>query len=302
MRTLIKVSLFLSLILSFTLIVQAQDMDDLLSDLQSEVESSQDVIATFKATRVINGHSVEMLAKGDLEFRIAHRFGRLNSGAVDLWGLDLADNRIGFDYGITPWLMTGIGRSSFNNVVDYFLKARIVRQQSMPENIFQHFSINWFSNVMLDGRPNPIGSWTEDIDQRFSFAHQLIIGKKINERFSFQITPTAIYESYVPTAEDQNLRFALGTAGRVKLTNRVAITAEHFLRIPFDGSDISPEFQNNNNSFSIGFDIETGGHVFQLHFTNSRSMVERGFIQQTNGTWANNDIHFGFNITRNFTL
>jgi hypothetical protein len=274
----------------------------LLSDLQSEVATSQDVIATFKATRVINGHSVEMLAKGDLEFRIAHRFGRLNTGAVDLWGLDLADNRIGFDYGITNWLMTGIGRSSFNNVVDYFLKARITRQQTQPQNLLQHFSINWYSNVMLDGRPNPLGSWTEDIDQRFSYAHQLIIAKKINDRFSLQITPTAIYESYVPTAEDQNLRFALGTAGRVKLTNRVAITAEHFLRIPFNGSDISPDFQQSNNSFSVGFDIETGGHVFQLHFTNSRSMVERGFIQQTNGTWANNDIHFGFNITRNFTL
>lgn len=286
----------------FAIALHAQDLDNLLSDLQEEVSVSQDVIATFKATRVINGHSVEMLAKGDLEFRIAHRFGRLNSGAVDLWGLDLADNRIGFDYGITPWLMTGIGRSSFNNVVDYFLKARIMRQQTQPSHFLENFSINWFSNVMLDGRPNPLGSWTENIDQRFSYANQIIIARKFNERFSFQLTPTTIYESYVPTAEDQNLRFAIGTAGRVKLTNRVAITAEHFLRIPFDGSDLSPEFQQNNNSFSIGFDIETGGHVFQLHFTNSRSMVERGFIQQTDGTWANNDIHFGFNITRNFTL
>jgi len=302
MRYLVNSLLVLCIVSLFSCNLYAQDLDDLLSDLQSEVATSQDVIATFKATRVINGHSVEMLAKGDLEFRIAHRFGRLNTGAVDLWGLDLADNRIGFDYGITNWLMTGIGRSSFNNVVDYFLKARITRQQTQPQNLLQHFSINWYSNVMLDGRPNPLGSWTEDIDQRFSYAHQLIIAKKINDRFSLQITPTAIYESYVPTAEDQNLRFALGTAGRVKLTNRVAITAEHFLRIPFNGSDISPDFQQSNNSFSVGFDIETGGHVFQLHFTNSRSMVERGFIQQTNGTWANNDIHFGFNITRNFTL
>jgi hypothetical protein len=302
MRYLVNSLLVLCIVSLFSCNLNAQDLDDLLSDLQSEVATSQDVIATFKATRVINGHSVEMLAKGDLEFRIAHRFGRLNTGAVDLWGLDLADNRIGLDYGITNWLMTGIGRSSFNNVVDYFLKARITRQQTQPQNLLQHFSINWYSNVMLDGRPNPLGSWTEDIDQRFSYAHQLIIAKKINDRFSLQITPTAIYESYVPTAEDQNLRFALGTAGRVKLTNRVAITAEHFLRIPFNGSDISPDFQQNNNSFSVGFDIETGGHVFQLHFTNSRSMVERGFIQQTNGTWANNDIHFGFNITRNFTL
>jgi len=91
----------------------------------------------------------------------------------------LADNRIGFDYGITNWLMTGIGRSSFNNVVDYFLKARITRQQTQPQNLLQHFSINWYSNVMLDGRPNPLGSWTEDIDQRFSYAHQLIIAKRL---------------------------------------------------------------------------------------------------------------------------
>lgn len=302
MKATLKVLLLLCAIPWLYSVANAQDLDSMLDELQEEVVTSQDVIATFKATRVINGHSVEMLAKGDLEFRIAHRFGRLNTGAVDLWGLDLADNRIGFDYGITPWLMTGIGRSSFNNVVDYFLKARIIRQQTKPQNVLEHFSVNWFSNVMLDGRPNPLGSWTEDIEQRFSYAHQLIIAKKINERFSLQLTPTAIYETYVQTAEDQNLRFALGTAGRIKLTNRVALTAEHFLRLPFDGSDLSPDFQNNNNSFSIGFDIETGGHVFQLHFSNSRSMVERGFIQQTDGRWGNNDIHFGFNITRNFTL
>lgn len=280
----------------------AQELDALLDDLTEEAIESTDVIATFKASRVINGHSVEMLAPGDLEFRIAHRFGRLNTGAVDLWGLDLADNRIGLDYGINPWLMTGIGRSSFNNVVDAFLKAKIRRQQTNPEKILDYLSINAFVNVMLDGRPDPLGSWNEDLSERFAYTYQLIIGRKFNEKFSLQFTPTAIYQTFVPTQEDQNLRFAWGTAARVKLTQRVAITAEHFYRIPFSGSGQSPEFQNNNDTFSIGFDIETGGHVFQLHFTNSRSMVERGFIQETNGRWGDQDIHFGFNITRNFTL
>lgn len=295
-------SFFLGLIFLNIVPLLGQDLDGLLDELQEEQDLSQDVIATFKATRVINGHSVEMLAKGDLEFRIAHRFGRLNTGAVDLWGLDLADNRIGLDYGITHWMMVGLGRSSFNNVVDGFAKFKLLRQQSEASSFKEHFSVNWFSNIMLDGRPDPLGAWDENLNDRFSFAHMLIVGHKFNERFSLQLSPTAIYQTYVAAAEDENLRFALGSAARIKLTQRVAITAEHFWRIPHAGSDRSPAFQQANDTFSIGFDIETGGHVFQLHFTNSRSMVERGFILENDGRWGDNDIHFGFNITRNFTL
>lgn len=280
----------------------AQDLDALLDDMQDEQDLSQDVIATFKSTRIINGQSIEMLAAGDLEFRIAHRFGTLNTGAYDLWGLDLADNRLSLDYGITDWMMIGLGRSSFNNVVDGFAKFKIKRQQSDASSFIENFSINWYSNFMLNGRPRFDDPWNEALGDRFSFAHQLLIARKFNDRLSIQLSPTAIYQTFVDFAEDQNLRFALGSAARFKLTNRLAITAEHFWRIPHADSDIAPSFQNNNDTFSLGIDIETGGHVFQLHFTNSRSMVEQGFILENPNSWADGDIHFGFNITRNFTL
>jgi hypothetical protein len=125
---------------------------------------------------------------------------------------------------------------------------------------------------------------------------QLILGRKVSNGFSIQLSPTLVHRNLVATAEEKNDVLAIGFSGRLKLHKRLSINSE-YIYVPPD--QLAPGFKN---SFSVGFDIETGGHVFQLHFTNSTSMIEKGFIAETVGDWGNGGIHFGFNISRVFTL
>jgi hypothetical protein len=124
----------------------------------------------------------------------------------------------------------------------------------------------------------------------------VIIGRKFSNGFSFQVSPSLVHRNLVATHEESNNVYALGFAGRVKLNKRLSINAEYIYVFP---DQLAEEYRN---SLSIGFDIETGGHVFQLHFTNSTSMIEKGFIAETVGNWADGGVHFGFNISRVFNV
>ncbi len=276
--------------------VQGQDdLDDLLDDMEEEkVEYTK---ATFKSTRVINLHSVEKVTGGELEFRISHRFGALNGGAYELFGLDQATIRFGLEYGINDWLMVGFGRSSFEKTYDFFAKGNILRQSTGKRNM--PVSVLYFAGMYI----NTLNWVDPDRDNlassRFSYAYQLIIGRKFSNRLSLQLSPTVVHRNLVQTREDANTIYALGTSGRVKLTNRLAINAEYIYRLP---SGDAPNIENFKNSFSLGFDLETGGHVFQLHCTNSLPMIEKGFVTETTQSWLDGGIHFGFNITRRFVI
>jgi predicted porin len=125
---------------------------------------------------------------------------------------------------------------------------------------------------------------------------QLIIGRKFSEGFSLQLSPTLVHRNLVATKAEENDVLALGVGGRIKLGKRTSLNAEYIYVLP-DQID-----QRFHNSLSLGFDIETGGHVFQLHFTNSRSMVEKGFIAETEGDWGDMGVHFGFNVSRVFNI
>jgi opacity protein-like surface antigen len=279
----------------FPLSLSAQDELDAMLDEAEKAEKKRDYVsATFKATRMINMNTVEMLAKNAAEFRISHRFGRLNQGFYELWGLDQATIRLGLDYGITDWLNVGAGRSSSGKNYDAFLKARLLRQEKggMP------LTVNVFSSIAISAvKPVP-NDPTNYFAGRIAYAHQIILGRKFNEYFSMQIVPTLVHRNLVETRKDKNTVAAIGAGGRLKLTKRVALNAEYFYRLKTDKE--SPTFTDFNNSFSIGFDIETGGHVFQLHFSNSLSMIEKGFVAETQGRWDKGDVFFGFNITREF--
>jgi hypothetical protein len=137
---------------------------------------------------------------------------------------------------------------------------------------------------------------TDYFSHRMGYSFQVIVGRKFNESFSMQLNPGVVHRNLVATMDDPNDVFHMSGAARMKLTRRVAVNAEYFYVLPGQLPDLI------RNSFSIGFDIETGGHVFQLHFTNSTAMFERGFITETTGNWLDGDIHFGFNISRVFTL
>jgi hypothetical protein len=285
--------ILLALTFSVSAFAQPDDDSDLLS-LLGEEETTDYATATFKGTRVINMHSIENVAEGVLDFRISHRFGFLNTGPYEFFGLDGATLRLGFEYGITDRLMVGIGRSSNNKAFDAFGKFKILRQSSGKKNVPITLSI--FSSVVCNTIKWSDPSRDNYFSSRLSYTHQLLIGRKFNDSFSLQLTPTLVHRNLVQTAAEKNDVYALGIGGRQKLTKRTSLNAEYFYVMPNQLAD------KYTNSLSVGFDIETGGHVFQLHFTNSTGMLEPTFVTETVGEWLKGDIHFGFNISRVFTV
>lgn len=268
---------------------------DLFNMLNDTLPKRRYVAATFKSTRVISGQSVENQAAGVLDFIILHRFGQLNQGAQDFFGLDNANTRLGFEYGVVDWLTLGIGRSSYQKEYDGFARAKILRQtegKGMP------ISLSYAGTAMVrSDNVNHADTLTEYFfSNRLSYCNQLLIARKFSERLSLQLTPSHVHYNLVRDDNDANDVFALGIGGRVKLTRRFALTGEYFYTIP------GARLAGYRNSASIGVDIETGGHVFQLHFTNSVGMSERSFIGQTSDQWEDGGIHFGFNIHRVFTI
>jgi hypothetical protein len=266
--------------------LSAFSQDELLALLEEESSEKDFVYATFKSTRLVNGQSVEMRTKGILEFVIGHRFGRINQGGGELWGLDQSSIRLGLEYGISDNLNIGLGRSSFGKVYDGFLKYRALRQSNTIPVTVTLFGSIADETIKLPGLSGK---------DRLAYTGQLLIARKFNSKVSFQVMPTIIQRNLVPTIQDDNLLISIGLGGRYKVSNRVAILAEMYPQL----SDFNSEL---NNSFALGVDIETGGHVFQLHLTNAEQMNERGFIGETRDDFFGGDIHFGFNISRVFDL
>lgn len=267
---------------------------DLLSLLGEEEETTDYATASFKTSRVINLHSLENTASGVLDFKISHRFNTVQNGLYDFFGLDGANLRIGFDYGVTDRLAIGIGRSNYEKTLDGFAKYKILRQSKGKRNM--PITLAAFGSVAMQTL-----KWANpDRDNHFSsrlyYTGQLIIGRKISEGFSLQLSPTIVHRNLVATFDESNDVLALGIGTRVKLSKRMAINLEYIYVLP---DQLAPQFVN---SLSVGLDIETGGHVFQLHFSNSRIMVEKGFIAETANKWEDGGIHFGFNISRVFTI
>ncbi|AIZ64641.1 hypothetical protein PK28_14950 [Hymenobacter sp. DG25B] len=285
--------LLTSALLSFR--SRAQDTNsDLLRQLNQQVpaDSAAPVAATFKGTRVINGQSVETPRAHVLLFLISHRFGPLNSGAYNFFGLDQATIRLGLEYGITDRLAVGIGRSSLEKTFDGFAKYRLLRQQtgshSMPVSVTL-LGTTALTSLRYGGPERPFRT-------RLAYTGQALVARKISNGLSLQLMPTFMHRNLVDTPHDQNDVWALGVAGRQKLTQRVAFTAEYYYVLP---GATATDFRN---SLALGFDIETGGHVFQLHVTNAQGMIEPLFIPRTTGNFFDGDIFFGFNISRAFAL
>jgi len=268
--------------------------DDLLSLLGEDEEETSVTTAAFKTTRVVNGHSIENVAAGVLDVKISHRFGFLNSGIKDLFGLDNATIRIGGEYGISDRLMIGFGRSSFEKTYDGFTKLRLLRQKTGAKSF--PFSLSYAGSVAVTTADFPIEERENYATSKFFYMNQLLIARKFSDKFTLQFMPTLVHRNLVPNPDIENDVFSIGTAFRQKLSNRVTINLEYYYMLP---DQIPDQF---NNSLSLGFDIETGGHVFQMHLTNATSMVYKGFVTETVGDWFDGDIHFGFNISRVFTI
>lgn len=249
---------------------------------------------TFKGTRLINGHSIETRKKGVLDVIISHRFGRVNSGAYELFGLDESNVRLGVDYGFNDRLNAGVGRNSFEKTFDGFVKYKILRQQHAGERNVP-LSVVGFTSVAVKTLKSSATGAEPSFNSRLAYTYQAILARKFTSSFSLQLAPALVHRNAVPEGSGANDVYALGAGGRIKLTKRLSLNAEYYYQFNRDGNAFP-------NALAIGFDIETGGHVFQLHFTNSRSMIEKGFITETTGDFFDGDIHFGFNISRTFQL
>ena len=268
--------------------------EDLLALLGEDEPTIDYISASFKTNRVINLHSLESTAPGVFDFKISHRFGFLSGGFYELFGLDNSQIRLGFEYGLTDRLAIGVGRNSYQKTYDGFAKYKILRQSTGAKKM--PVTVALLLATAVNGQRNQNPDRDNLFSSRMFYTAQLIIGRKINNRISLQLSPTLIHRNLVATKIEKNDVYSLAAASRVKINNRLTFNTEYIYVLP---NQLASKYRN---SFSLGVDIETGGHVFQLHLTNSTSMVEKGFVAETVGNWLDGDIHFGFNISRVFTL
>lgn len=292
-----KISLVVvSAFIAFGVKAQEVDLDKMLEEEQKKEQKNKVQLseATFKTTRIIHGHSIENTAPGILDLKISHRFGQINGGLYEFFGLDNASMRWGFDYGVSPKLTIGFGRSTYQKQYDLFFKYKILRQSTGKVNMPVSLSFVGTGMVQTLKWSNPIAS--NKFSSRLYYAYQLLLARKFSENTSLQLMPVMVHYNLVPKASDPNDIIALGIGGRQKISKRVSINFEYYYQLP------DYKFDATTNSLSIGFDIETGGHVFQLHFTNSPGMTERIFVSETYGRWDKGDILFGFNVSRVFSF
>ncbi len=289
-----KIKIFTTLIFVILFITNLSAQEDDLMNLLNTKPETEYAYATFKSTHVVIGQSIKNAAKGTMLMNIQHHFGPVNSGFYDFFGFDRATTRLGFTYGLTDRLAIGIGRTTQNKTWDGNLKIKILRQSSGAR--FMPVSVSYYGLVGIISLKNPDDNRYSYFSNRLSFVNQLIIARKFSSAFSLQLVPSLVHHNLVETEQDDNDIFTIGTAGRVKLTKRMSINFEyHYILSKQTAKDY-------HNSLSLGLDIETGGHVFQLFLTNSQGITEQYFLPYTSGSWLNGDIHFGFNIVRTFTI
>ncbi len=294
----IKKMTFLLFLLPLLLFSQ----DDLLNDLESEVVEDKTVIAGFKGLKVVNFESTKLASKKDFYFVVAHRFGSVKNGFKDFFGLDNAVTQLKFIYGFNDWLNVGVARSSFQKKYGIHVKYRLMPQkkEGFPVTMVGYNLVTINTSLEKDQYAN-----LEFID-RLTYTSQLLLSKKFNESFSLLLAPTFIHENLATRSreildngitlnhDEKPNQFALGLGGRYKISTRVSINADYGVHLNRNKNS------NFRNPLSVGVDIETGGHVFQMHFTNAQDMFEDGFIVQGQGNWADGDFFFGFNISRVF--
>ena len=281
--------LFFSVLISHV----ARAQDDIMKSLQDSAKKKEYVTNAFKSSRVINGHSMEFIGAGVLDFRILHRFGPVNQGVSQFFGLDQASMRIGFDYGISKNFTIGIGRTTTQKELDGFVKYRPLQQATGPGG--SPLSIVLVAGMSVQTYKNIDPSKEVSFNLRSGYYYQVIAGRKFSNHFTLQLSPTLVHRNEVAIG-DKNDVYAVGVGGRYKFSRRMALVVDYFYvanGLPHSAG---------SNPLSVGVDIETGGHVFQLHFSNSSGMNERAFITETTNKWGKGDIQFGFNLSRVFNI
>ncbi|MBD0825079.1 DUF5777 family beta-barrel protein [Aestuariibaculum marinum] len=277
------------LIFLFCIPILVHAQDDLLDEIDTDV-SSQYASAAFKGLKIVNFESTKLVAKGEFTFVVAHRFGSLENGIDTFFGLDDAVTRLNFIFGITDDINVSISRSSFQKIYEAAAKYTLLKQQNngFPLTVVGYNSI--LINTGLEKNNLPL----LEFKHRLGYTAQVLVSRKVNSNLSLELAPTFFHDNYVAIDEQDNSQFALGFGGRYKLGKRWSLNADYGWHL--NRADNSPF----KNPLSIGIDLETGGHVFQMHFTNAQGMNTNTFLGQSTGDWSDGNIYFGFNLSRVF--
>jgi len=261
--------------------------EDLLSEIDTVIEK-QVATSAFKAMKIVNLESTKLAAKGDLYFIVAHRFGSIKDGFEGFYGLDNANTQIKFLYGLKDWLTISGARNEL--AYDFSVKYRLKEQ---VDGGFP-FAIVGFNSLAINNTLTESLYPNMTFENRLIYVTQLLISRKFTDRLSLELAPTFFHENFVADDLQKNSQYAIGIGGRYKLTNRWSINADYAAHLNRASGSIY------KNPLSIGVDLETGGHVFQMHFTSSQGIHEAGFLGQTTGDWTTGNIFFGFNLARVF--
>ncbi len=261
---------------------------------------------TFKDDKVINTHSVETLPARKLDVRIGHRFGDLAGdfgGWDNFYGLeDARDIMIGAAYGVTNQLSVGLHRTKgsgpLSRLVNLSAKYRILHQKvdgSMPLSL-TFFGLSSISTMKKTEVANELHSFTKS-SHRAIYCAQLLMARKFGNTFSLQLIPSYVHRNIVPS-DDQNGIFSLGLATRIQLSKVIGFIAD--ATIPF--SDLRTTANDYYPAIGFGFEFDTGGHVFQVNFTNATGIMETDYIPNTRTNWGDGEFRLGFTISRLFNL
>ncbi|UOK42455.1 MULTISPECIES: DUF5777 family beta-barrel protein [Flavobacterium] len=288
----------LLLLLVFPLSVFSQD--DLLSEIDTAKVDTQ-VESAFKGLKIVNLESTKLAARGDLYFIVAHRFDYMKNGFDDFFGLDNANTQLKFVYGLASWMTIHVARSGFQETIDLGAKYKIKDQEKDGFPV----ALAGFNSIAINAEMKEEDYPEMEFANRLSYVTQLLVSRKFNDQLSLELVPTYFHENTIRDILDENgepilpnpqnnSQFAIGMGGRYKLTKRWSVNIDYAAHLNRASESIY------RNPLAIGVDLETGGHVFQMHFTNSRAMHETGFLGQTSGDWSKGEICFGFNLLRVF--
>ncbi|OUS01911.1 hypothetical protein A9Q86_04475 [Flavobacteriales bacterium 33_180_T64] len=264
--------------------------DDLLNEIDTDTIDNQYATAAFKGLKIVNFESTKLVAEKEFTFIVSHRFGSIENGFDSFFGLDDAVTRLNFVYGVSDAFNIGLSRSSYQKIYEASLKYRLLRQQ---ENGFP-FTIVGFNSILVNTSLEKDNLPKLKFKHRLGYTVQVLISRKVNTNFSFELAPTFFHDNYVQQNNQDNSQFALGFGTRYKLSKRWSINTDYGWHL--NRADNSPF----KNPLSIGIDLETGGHVFQMHFSNAQAMNTNGFLGQATGDWSDGNIYFGFNLSRVF--
>ena len=281
---------FTALLLFGITIANAQD--DLMKELDSVPRKKEAASAAFKGLQICNIQSTKMTAKNDWYFLISHRFGDVTHGLDNFFGLDAAYTKIGGIYGVTDWWSVGLSRHTYNKTYELTTKERIATQieSGFPFTVVLYNTLDVNSALKKEIDPGL------KFSDRLAFSTQLLISRKITESLSLEINPVYIHKNLYEPTEEKKDQFLVSGGGRLKVSKRISVNMDYAARVN------KMEDTPYHNPLSIGMDIDTGGHIFQLVFSNSQAMNDVAYFTNGLGTWDSGQkgIFFGFNIYRVF--